>query len=432
MIQTKILKIAKMLNKFTLDDLGVIFEKNEDELVAEINILVNQGQVKKITDNEYLFTGRQKISFQQSSNNQKKKDNLYYYFRDFYLLYAVELHNAYKIAKEKYLRENPQVPEKNLPNIKSLARRLHTEFRQSIIDTYRYKGQALKKDFQRKYIEENPLHKSKRTIKEAPEYFDFSINEVLNATRIALTCHFEEFLEKKTLKFEKNGGNYTFGINSDRDFSGLRHGDLVFDILLCCIHLWKVKSENEEDSVLISVDDIGFLRLREAFKRGFKQKDKEFYREYVEFLGHITLTTDAGKETPLVNLKSRTSYYFNLQVYAHLLENTKGKLETYLLKYPIFTRRREKRMGYFLKYLQQSGKKKLKILLKDIFDELGTADNLNKHAALERIYLEELLGELKKKGLIRSWAYEGVTNEIMNRQRWLKEFVNCFLLIELN
>jgi hypothetical protein len=431
MIQKKILKLAKMLNRFTVEDLAVIFEKSENELVAEIDTLVDQGQVKKITGDEYLFTDTQKPSFRLPAKKSSGKNDLYYYFRDFYLLYAAEMHNAYKVSKEKYLRENPQVPEKILPNIKNLTRRLHTEFRQSIIDTYRYRGQVLKKDFHRKYIEENPLQKSKRTVKEVPESFNFSINELLNAARIALTCHFEELLNKKAVKFEKFGRNYTFRLNSDHDFSGLKYGDLVFDILLCCFHLLETKSKNEEDSILISVDDIAFLRLGESFKRGFKVKDKEFYRKYVEFLGNITLSVDAGKEMPLINLKSRTFYYFKLQIPACLLENTEGQLETYLLKYPIFTRRREKRMGYFLKYLAQSGQTRLKILLKDVFDEIGTTTNLNKHAALERIYLEELLDELTKKGLISSWAYEGVTNEIMNRQRWLKDFVNCFLRIEL-
>ncbi len=431
MLKEKLLKVVKMMDRFTLEELSIIIEEPEDAVLIELKSLLQQRKLKQLNDTEYLFTGRQKLILKNSSLNSRQKHNeFYYYFRDFYLLYSAETTKiAYTVAKEKYLRENPEIAENDLPDIKFFKKRLHAEFNQSIIDAYRYRGQALKEEFKRKYLDQNPSQKSKRTIKDVPEYFDFSINENLNAIRIVFTCHFNKLLKNKEVKFQKYGKEYCFKLKGH--YQHLKYGDLVFDILLACIHLWQIKSNNTNNNVLISVDDIAFLRLQKTFSKGFKIKDKEFYREYLEFLGDIRLSIDNNEDTPLIRLKNRTDFYFTLQIDDYLLEDIEGKLPVSLLKYPIYTRRREKRMGYLLNYLQKTSSASLKFKLKDIFEELGTTIYLKKKGTLERMYLEDLLNALKDKGLIKSWKYEGVTNEIMNRQQWLKEFVNCYLIIEV-
>ena len=58
--QTKILKIAKGLNKFTLLDILPMLDESEKAIQKTLNDLESLNQIKKISNTEYLYTNFKK------------------------------------------------------------------------------------------------------------------------------------------------------------------------------------------------------------------------------------------------------------------------------------------------------------------------------------------------------------------------------------
>lgn len=73
MIQEKILKIAKGLNSFELDELLIISELPEIEVIKEIETLLKQNIIIKVDSQTYRFLGYQNQKTSQITNKTVKK-----------------------------------------------------------------------------------------------------------------------------------------------------------------------------------------------------------------------------------------------------------------------------------------------------------------------------------------------------------------------
>ena len=55
-MKQKLLRLAKKLNKFTIDDLVMTLEEDYEELQKEIESLLATGQITKAKNNSYFYS----------------------------------------------------------------------------------------------------------------------------------------------------------------------------------------------------------------------------------------------------------------------------------------------------------------------------------------------------------------------------------------
>jgi len=74
MMKLRLLKLAKRLNKFSLDDILIMTEENEQDLINALNSLIEEGSIKKIDEINYLFISAT-LQNQQKITDKKRFSN---------------------------------------------------------------------------------------------------------------------------------------------------------------------------------------------------------------------------------------------------------------------------------------------------------------------------------------------------------------------
>jgi len=435
-----ILKTAKRLNNFTSSDIALILEEKEENISANLTRLCNQGYIKKISENNFLFVKTFESKKLQSIKKQQKKpslekeevvNNLYYYFRDYYLLYsAPDTQTAYKYAVADLITLYKSEINIQLSSEIELTQRLKSEFREEIRALYRKKSYEHKEIFHRRLNYQPAIYRSKRTINTLPEKIDFCINEKINAFRTLCAKYYEDFIQTGQARVEINTNEYEFTIKNP--VKEARFADLTFDTLITLIYLYKRKSD--EDSLdkkgyaFFSIDDVVLINSNlSKCQKEIRIGRKKYYNAYIKMLGEIYFSKNSSEKSPLIDIhpvkipSGESEFYYSLKADPTLIQ--RGEISIEMLKLHTYHDRREKFIGYHLNYLKSvCNKNTLVMTVEEFVHEIGF-DITPVVKPILRQRLEKALTKLTDKGIIKSWRYLDFDKEVL----WAREKFPYFI-----
>lgn len=454
-----LLKVAKRLNKFTIDDLAVVLEASENEVFRLLEKFAKEGQVRKLNASEYLFIadGYKSREYQRTRKRKNKnstkteneenerlitpeeiKEQFYYFFRDYFLLYsAPHLGIAYQYAKTDLLNKYKRDVKMELPKATELFERIKKEFTPDKIKLYRKKSFEHKEIFERKIGYCPAATFSRKTITKVPEYLDICIDDKLNAFRILTAKHYQDFLESKRIVIEHNSDEYTFKLQ-DGNCGKIEFGDLALDTFIALIYLYKSKMKNknkkgQNDFVFFSIDDIILLNSNKNLDKGVKIQRKSYYNSYVKLLPLITMSINGSEEKKLVQIEpvkideGHSEYYYNLKIDDSFIQD--GKLNHKILRFGTYHDRREKFIGYYFNYLKSNyNQKKLTTTVENLMQNVGF-DITPKVKPVLKDRLKKALNNLKEHSIIRDWRYLDFDKEVLHPREKFPYFISRTLEI---
>lgn len=243
--------------------------------------------------------------------------------------------------------------------------------------------------------------------------------------------------------------------------------DLTVDVLNCVVHLMLEKSKSSDMEVLLSVDDLLFIRGKRQSKNqrgsrgGYKESQRQEIMEHLEILSNlkvnvsnacIPVINNDGKrsyesytaESPLIYLKKTENrdycYYIKPgEVLALTLLGTATKtgiIHRKVAEYDHYRNYWEKRLGNYLAWIWRSRQNKaeflapitVEILLNQIGEEYKNMKLKRPHAIRDRF--EKALYTLENDGVIRSWQYESIDETVLKCKNWFNIWLDLKMVIE--
>ncbi len=236
-----------------------------------------------------------------------------------------------------------------------------------------------------------------------------------------------------------------FKINNELSDNHLKKlSGLTLDVISTINHLWFARKNNNEDSILISVDDILYFRGKKPSKNaqgrrgGFKKQHREEIIKQIQILSNLEIKGqklfDISKwKNDQTHLNA--DYFFiikpSMSFRNKLLNGTPGVLNRKTLYYDPYRHKWEKRLSNYLHWQWlHAGQESfldpynIKLLVKTV-----KPDYLSSSLSQLRNRLENALDKLQYDNVIAAWEYKNVTNlffEKPNFEKWL----NSQIIIE--
>lgn len=231
--------------------------------------------------------------------------------------------------------------------------------------------------------------------------------------------------------------------------------DLTLDVLFGIIHLWVAKNTNSYEPILVSVDDLLYLRgLKPAknstgYRGGFKDERRKEICRHIELLGNLSLEINSINDTlsakskilniskwELNNTNLNADYYFLVtpgDVLRLLLTNESyGYLNKKTLEYDTYRCVWEKRISRFLHWnwitLKNTGQYLDPIEVKALVN-IAYKDTTKKSASIRNRF-EKAMDRLLEDGVISAWQYSKLDEDDFFSRTWLDNWLKARIIVE--
>jgi hypothetical protein len=248
----------------------------------------------------------------------------------------------------------------------------------------------------------------------------------------------------------------------------IKQGDLaadVFDTIAAC---WLKEAKHYDAMVELTADD--FLKARglkpvlsgTGRRGGYTEIQRQAIQKQVDILNHTWITVQEMETYEIINGRRKKSKWrgeskaivVTSQFGQEMLD---GSLDVFVwrlrpgdvftkflfgpgrqtallsqkaLQYDHYRQKWEKRLTRYLAWLWRinSGRTKEGVLVKTLLDAVGVEVNTTRpHRTRNR--LEEALDLLEQDGVISSWEYEFIDEEMASKRGWLEQWVDLKIMI---
>jgi hypothetical protein len=342
-------------------------------------------------------------------------------YRNFMLMFFEVLHKSIwtrlsslmnKISKTQKLRLSALSPE----YLKTSTASFIQELKRIMISNKSLDSFKINKPFAQKYTKSGVFSFELGSIKQL-ETLDGYDNELINLMREKIT--------EKILKAD----------------------DLTVDVLNGIIHIWLQRHKDPDEPVLISADELLFIRGIK-FKGGYKEFQKKEISRNIEILSDFKIqitgflkgsTIEKSEiESPIIKAdKILENSYFIIPGEVLRLSmigsgSQIGLIHRKIAEYHSHNYLWEKRIGNYLSWIWRIRQNKADYLVPLTVGSLIKEINIecSKRPNRTRERLEKALDKLQKDGIIKTWQYETIEEELLSRRNWLETWLELKLLIE--
>lgn len=312
-----------------------------------------------------------------------------------------------------------------------------------------------------------------KTLNYIPDYLKFATAPFIHELRRLMTSQKDMiFTGKDNVIAEKstNAGNYVFKHNNDEEINTqiinqiTKMNDLTVDVLNGIIHILLEKAKTPDFEVLLSIDDLLFIRGKRASKNqkgirgGYKDSQRKEILEHLELLANLKIkisnafipTIDSnGKrnyepysgESPIIYIKKMENkdYYFYIksgEILALTLRGigTKtGLIHKKVAEYDYYRNFWEKRIGNYLAWIWRSRQNKANFLVpltvETLLNQIGEKEKF-KRPQTTRNRLEDALYKLENDCVIKNWQYKDIDEAVLTGKNWFEIWLKHKLIIE--
>lgn len=314
---------------------------------------------------------------------------------------------------------------------------------------------------------------TQKTLNYVPDYLKFATAPFVQELRRLMTSEKDKiFTGEDSVIAEKftNNGHYIFSSNNEEGINSQilsqleKMNDLTVDVLNGVVHLLLEKSKTAEMNVLLSVDDLLFIRGKRASKNqkgirgGYKDSQRKEILEHLELLAnlkinisnaYIPIINSNGKrnyelytgESPIIYIEKfkDNDYYFNVKAGEILALTLKGAaaktglVHKKVAEYDHYRNFWEKRIGNYLAWIWRSRQNKADFLvpltIETLLNQIGEKKE-NKRPQAIRNRLENALYKLENDNVIKSWQYKEIDEELLTGKKWFEIWLKCKLIVE--
>lgn len=317
---------------------------------------------------------------------------------------------------------------------------------------------------------------TQKTLNYIPDYLKFATAPFIQELRRLMTSEKDNiFVEEDGSICDKvtNSGRYVFKhsceeeINSQIISQMQKMNDLTVDVLNGIIHLLLEKAKNPDFEVLLSIDDLLFIRGKKASKNqkgirgGYKDSQRKEILAHLELLSNLKINISntyipvlnaEGKrnyqlytgESPIIYIKKSEDkdYYFYIkagEILALTLRGIGAKtglIHRKVSEYDYYRNFWEKRIGNYLAWIWRSRQNKadfmLPILVETLLDQIEQKNGANKlkRPQAVRNRLEDALYKLENDSVIKSWQYKDIDESVLAGKNWFEIWLKHKLIIE--
>lgn len=299
---------------------------------------------------------------------------------------------------------------------------------------------------------------TKRTINYVPDYLSFATAPVFQDLR-----RFATISQGKKLELQ----NYSFELTEDfstelyTQISNM--SDLTVDVLNGIIHLWLTNKKNNSDPILISTDDLLFIRNIKAKlnnlknRGGYNEKTRKSVVEQIELLSNINIKANnlfphiknqtISGESKVLNISKWTKqdnlgnkqFYFLVKpgdILNMTLSGSRtqlGILHRKIAEYNHCKYFWEKRLGNYLAWIWRTRQSKgdfiAPLKVKSLIKEVKTDFDVSRPNLIKE-RLEQAFDRLLEDGIIKSWQYEFIDEDMFSKKKWLDTWLELKILVE--
>ena len=314
---------------------------------------------------------------------------------------------------------------------------------------------------------------NQKTLNYIPDYLKFATAPFMQELRRLMTSEKDRvFSEKTNIIAQKttNAGCYVFKHNSDEEISSQliqqlsKMNDLTVDVLNGVVHFLLEKSKNTDIEVLLSIDDLLFIRGKKASKNqkgirgGYKDSQRKEILEHLELLANLKINV-SNAYIPMINADGKRSYeLFSGEspiIYIKKVEDKDycfyvkageilaltlrgaaaktGLIHKKVSEYDYYRNFWEKRIGNYLAWIWRSRQNKADFLVpltvETLLNQIGEEKD-NKRFQVIRDRLENALYRLESDLVIKNWQYQDIDETVLTGKNWFESWLKHKLIIE--
>jgi len=314
---------------------------------------------------------------------------------------------------------------------------------------------------------------TQKTLNYIPDYLKFATAPFVQELRRLMTSeknkHFS-FNDSVIAEKITNHGHYVFkndsedGINTQIINQLRKMNDLTVDVLNGVIHILLEKSKTSYMEILLSVDDLLFIRGKRASKNqkgirgGYKDSQRQEILEHLKLLANLKINISNayipvidvnGKrnyelytgESPLIYIENSkdNDYYFHVkagEILAVTLRGTAAKtglIHKKIAEYDHYRNFWEKRIGNYLAWIWRSRQNKADFLvpltIDTLLNQIGEENKLKRPQSI-RNRLENALYKLENDNVIKNWEYKEIDESVLIGKNWFEIWLKLKLIIE--
>jgi len=314
---------------------------------------------------------------------------------------------------------------------------------------------------------------TQKTLNYIPDYLKFATAPFMQELRRLMTSEKDKVFSANTnIIAEKttNAGCYVFKHNIDEEISSQillqlnKMNDLTVDVLNGTVHLLLEKAKNADMEVLLSIDDLLFIRGKKASKNqkgirgGYKDSQRKEIMEHLQLLANLKINVSNayipvvnadGKrnyeifsgESPIIYIKKveDKDYYFYVkagEILALTLRGAAAKtglIHKKVSEYDYYRNFWEKRIGNYLAWIWRSRQNKADFLapltVETLLNQIGEEKD-NKRFQVVRNRLEDALYKLENDLVIKSWQYKDIDETVLTGKNWFEIWLKLKIIIE--
>jgi hypothetical protein len=422
------------------------------------NIIIKPSFNHPICHFKYLLSDFEKTSLKKFSNIQKNK-----FFAK--KAYVIKLKKNFFSGKAYVLINSYDDEEINF-TIELKLQKINIKMPEILQVLFKEIGEKL---FNKKSLKRQYTQKSTQSV---PEYLKFATAPFVQELKRLVTCEKDKIFIGENAVFSKkntNAGNFIYKHNFEKNSYSeiieqlLKMNDFTVDILNNLVHYLVENSTEPNFEVLLCIDDLIFLRGKKpninqkGYRGGYKEFQRKEVLEHLNLLANISISF-SNYRMPLINEKGKRIYsefscespliciqpsekenYFYVKAGEILAMTLKGigcktgLIHKKIAEYDYYRYFWEKRAGNYIAWLWRNRQNKADFLVpisvRALLSQIVDIEKLNRPQQT-RNRLETALDTLENDGIIKSWEYKFINEDVLTGKNWFSEWTNLKLVIE--